>query len=384
MSQRFSDDEKELIKELLINETYLEISRQINERFNTDMNDKSIDNQINKNRVLYGDTQKKKEIITEEIEKAFIITSANNRKKILNEYMEVLKEIKESVEKESKQKSPKKKIESSSEKEALVLMLSDLHIGKKVLGYDGTVLYDTDIAIKYLREITNRLKNVMSHAGKGTQIDEIVILLIGDLVESENIFPTQNFHLDIHASEQVRIATKILWELIVELSEMKGIEKVSVIGARGNHGRTLLGHESTNWDNICHNNLYLLNEISDNDKIEISKTCEEYNIANIKGHKILIRHHAPVQADTPSAKSKFAGWIDIHNADAVCYGHWHHVGVNIWNDRYIFRNGSLPGSDDLAERIAVHNAPCQLCFGVSKKRLPTFIYPLTFEEGSMF
>ena len=300
------------------------------------------------------------------------------RSRNIEEYRNFLEDIKNSVEKSPKKKLPK--IKTSKDKEALVLMLSDLHIGKQVIGHDGKVLYNIEIAIKNLKKIVERLRCVMEHAGKGTQIDEIVILMIGDLVESENVYPTQNFHIETFVSDQVKIATKILWEVIVEASEMKGIKKVTVVGARGNHGRILLGHESSNWDFVLHNNLSMLNEISGKSNIEISDTCGEFNIATVKGHRILIRHQAPVQADTPSAKSKFAGWVDIHKVDAICYGHWHHVGINIWNDRFIFRNGSLPGSDDLAERIAVRNKPAQMVFGVSKDRLPTFMYVLSFDE----
>ena len=38
-----------------------------------------------------------------------------------------------------------------------------------------------------------------------------------------------------------------------------------------------------------------------------------------------------------------AGWIDMHDVDAICSGHFHHWGVNTYNDRPIFRNGSLSG-----------------------------------------
>jgi len=306
-----------------------------------------------------------------------------NKTNILNKYIDNLKDIIEKVKTEISEKPIAKKNKTSEDKEALILMLSDLHIGKEVKDYEGNVLYNSKIAITYLQKLIVRLKHVMEHAGKGTNIDEIVILCIGDLVDNEAIYSSQPFHLDIFVADQVKLATKLIWELIVEASNIKGIRKVSVVSVRGNHGRMTFGSENSNWDNVIHNNLYMINSIANNPKIEIGEHCGEFNIATVKGHRILIRHYAPSQTETAAAKAKFSGWIDTHKVDAICYGHYHHYSIGNFNNRTIVRNGSLPGSDDLAERMAVKSDPCQMVFGVSKNRLPTFIYPLTFNEGKM-
>lgn len=299
-----------------------------------------------------------------------------SKTKILNEYTDMLKEI-------CKNTKPKKinidKLASKPKAESIVLMLSDLHIGKVVKNHRSEVLFNTEIALKYLKNIKENIFKVISHARKGTNIDEIVVLLIGDIVDNEAIYDSQPHHIDSFVSEQVKNATKVLWEMIVDLSKIKGIKMTRVVTVRGNHGRTTFGHEDSNWDTIIYQNLEYICHISGLKNIHIDAQYAEYNIAEVKGHKILLRHNAPITADTPSAKAKLAGWVDIHGVDAICSGHFHHWAVNTWNDRPIFRNGSLSGSDDLAERIAANNKPAQLLFGVSKKRLPTFIYTLNFE-----
>ena len=299
-----------------------------------------------------------------------------SKSNILNDYLDTLKEIKNEV------GNPKGKIDAefhtSSDKETAVLMISDTHIGKEVKDHRGRVIYNTEIAIERITEdLTKQIIDVTGHAKGSTTIDEFVILFLGDIVDNESIYDTQAHHIDSFVAEQVKNATKALWKLIVEISRIKGIKNVRVACVRGNHGRTSFGHEDSNWDNVVYDNLECIANISKMKNISVHTQYAEYNIIEVRGHKILLRHNAPPHADTAGAKAKVAGWIDQHGVDAICSGHFHHWGVNTYNDRPLFRNGSLPGSDDLAERMAVKNKPAQMLFGVSKKRLPTFMYAIS-------
>jgi hypothetical protein len=85
-----------------------------------------------------------------------------------------------------------------------------------------------------------------------------------------------------------------------------------------------------------------------------------------------------VQCDTANAKAKYGGWLDIHQYDFMCFGHFHHWGINTFNNRPIFRNGSLGGGDDYSEGFGSYDQPCQLIFGVTPDQVCTFIVPLKF------
>jgi len=139
------------------------------------------------------------------------------------------------------------------------------------------------------------------------------------------------------------------------------------------------GHEDSNWDNVVYQQLeMLINNYSDKN-IGIEVKYGDYNIFEVKGHKGLIRHIAPIQTDTPSARAKYGGWYKKYKYDFMIIGHWHHWGINNYNGIPVFRNGSLPGADDLAERMGVHDEPAQILFGVNNKRVPTYVYVIDFK-----
>ena len=294
----------------------------------------------------------------------------------LDEYVNILKQIKSTT-----KPTQKIKINLTPDNESLVLMLSDLHIGKKVVNHKNICIFNTEIAVKYIKKITKNLLKVIHHIQKGSKIDEVVILLLGDIIDNDSIYDSQAHHIDSHIAEQVKTATRVLWELIVEIANIKGIKQVRVATVRGNHGRTTFGHEESNWDNVIYDNLVYINSLyPKKNNIIINTQYTEFNIINVRGHNILLRHHIPNSIDTPSSKAKVSGWSDIHDVDIICSGHWHHPKYWSYNDKPIFYNGSLVGGDDLSERMATQCRPSQVLFGITEKRVPTFIHILSFKD----
>lgn len=265
--------------------------------------------------------------------------------------------------------------------ESIVLLLSDLHIGKLTVGPDGETTYDTEIAISRVRQLTQSVKRVISFAQKSTTIDEIVIAICGDALDGDQIYRTHAYNLDDHVAGQLKAATKSLWELVVELANIEGIKKVRVATVRGNHGRLGMdAHVDSNADNLLYDNLQFAATLHGDPRITVTTKYSSYHVIEVRGHRMLLTHEAPLTCDTPSARAKLMGWIDLYDVDCILSGHWHHEQIATIADRYIFRNGSLPGSgDDLSHRMGVKSSPCQLLFGVSKHRLPTFIYPVTLD-----
>ena len=266
----------------------------------------------------------------------------------------------------------------TSDAESLVVVLSDLHVGKIVENCDGEEVFNTAIAVERIEQLGRSVQRVITHAKKTTGIDEIVVCLVGDILDGENIYKSHAFHTDSHIAYQVKNATKALWDLIVELASVEGIEKVRVATIRGNHGRAgEFGHEDSNLDNILYDNLEFASILHGDSKITVTTKYSAHHIVTVRGHRLLLRHEAPLTCDTSAARAKLAGWIDMHNADCIISGHYHHVQISTYADRYIIRNGSLVGPDSLSERMAVTSKPEQLIFGVTERRLPSFIYPVT-------
>lgn len=268
----------------------------------------------------------------------------------------------------------------SSENESLVLMLSDLHIGKSVVDEDGYSIYNISIALERLKQIAEGVKRVISHAKRSTTIDEIVVCLIGDILDGDNIYKTQAHHLDDHIAGQLKAGTRALWDLITDLAEIDGIKKVRVATVRGNHGRASdSSHEDSNMDNLLYDNLQFAAALHGDERITVTTKYSAFHVVEVKGHRLLLRHEAPLTCDTSAARAKLGGWCDIHKCDAILSGHYHHTQISTFADRYIMRNGSTVGPDNLSERMAVTSKPEQIIFGLNSKRLPTFIYPVTLD-----
>ena len=259
---------------------------------------------------------------------------------------------------------------------SLVIHISDLHLGKLILDANGKALFNAEISEIQFDSLVAQIAVIVEKAEKsGDVIDEIILCLNGDLVDSETIYETQPFHIEKHILDQLRLATDLIWfKLIVSLHRIKPDITIRVIACRGNHGRTF-GAETSNWDNV----IYLIIEIcarASGMPVDISTSIHEYNTFMVKGHKGLMRHRAPKQDSTPSAMQKYAGWLDMHKFDFMMSGHWHSWSIGGYNGRPIFRNGSLPGSDDLSESMALQNPPTQGAFLVNKDNCPYAIYPL--------
>jgi len=266
---------------------------------------------------------------------------------------------------------------AKGKKESLCLLLSDFHVGRIVLGPNQEEQYNIKTALSRIRSIPERVVDCLGSKDLA-DFDELVIILAGDHVDGEGIFPAQEMSLETHVAEQVIGTSKAIWQMIIDLRQVFPLVRIATV--RGNHGRSSKFHSAeANWDNMVFQQIELLVDMHEDPNITIKNRYSSYNIVEVKGWRGLIRHFAPVQADTAAASNKFAGWNGIHNWDFVCYGHFHHWGVMTWNSKPIFRNGSVMGPDDYSENLAVHDEPTQLMFGISSKSLPTFIKPIKFD-----
>lgn len=295
------------------------------------------------------------------------------RKEIMVDFLEELKEIRRSTPRYGS--ISQKKAPNNSEKQSLVLLMSDWHVGQTVVDTQhNEVVYNTDIAINRICSIPEKVLASLT-SDQLSNIDECVILLGGDIITGEGIYKHQEITLEYHAAEQVLKATKATWKMI---QEFRGIfPLVRIITTKGNHGRSGASPEA-NWDNMIYQQLELLVDMDGKDNITIKNRYGDFNAVNIKGWKGLLRHHAPVQADTAAGIAKFASWHGIHEWDFFCFGHWHHWGVMTWNGKPIYRNGALAGGDDYAETLAKYDHPVQLIFGISEEEVCTFVNPIRF------
>lgn len=313
-----------------------------------------------------------REIFSPEIPTPASQKAANTiaKKNLITSQLQQLQEIREEIPRSSSISIKR----ARSHKESLVVVMSDTHIGRKVVNLDGEVLFNMEIGLKRIYNTAEIACNLLP-ASKLNDIDEVVIMLIGDLVDGEGIFPHQELLLEVHAAQQVSKVTKALWKMTTDFKSEFPL--VRIVTTKGNHGRSQSSPEA-NWDNMIFQQLELLTDMTADPNLTICNRYGEYNTVNIKGWKGLLRHKAPVQSDSSGAIAKYAGWHGIHQWDFFCYGHFHHWGVGTWQSKPIFRNGSLMGGDDYSETFGFSDEPTQLMFGVTEDYLPTFVTPIKY------
>ena len=258
---------------------------------------------------------------------------------------------------------------------SLVMCLSDFHIGKTIKDEHGTPTYNAEIGCRRIEDTPQVAWDYLTRDQRES-ITEVVVLLMGDHVDGEGVYPGHDLTLDKGVPTQVKLVTASTWKMIQDLRDR--VPLVRVVTVKGNHGRSNQNPES-NFDNMYFWGLEMLADMQADPGITVRNRFGDFNIFTAQGFRGLIRHKAPAQADTAAGGKQFIAWKDMHNLDMVCYGHWHHWGCFSLNDLLIVRNGSLPGGDDYAEAFGAWDPPSQVMFGVTNSELPTFITPIKYD-----
>ena len=266
-------------------------------------------------------------------------------------------------------------IEYYPDNENLGILNSDWHIGKKVENEYGKEIYNVDIAKQRIRGINDKVHRIANKVKYGTEIDEVVILDVGDIIDGEQIYTTQHAHLDEYLPKQIHIATKEKWKQIKWLRNKFDcpVRYLSVYGNHGGLGKMGFS-EMSNFDNMVNLNLEILKDIEGDNGIIIDNSYSEIAVRSIRNKRVFMKHKAPNQTETASARAIWGGWLINHKFDIAVTGHWHHYKISEFNKVPIIYNGSIVGVDDLSERMGVSSSVSQMMFGISDNHVPSFIY----------
>jgi hypothetical protein len=257
--------------------------------------------------------------------------------------------------------------------ESLCMLFSDWHFGKLIKTRSGKHIFDTQIAInRVVNEIPNQLENFVSNRASSKNIEEIVILFAGDIVDNDIIYPGHRLNIDNGVAVQFRDAINAIHLFLkkVRLIADKHIGKnipIRIECLTGNHGRAGKDSETPlcSWDTAAYAALDLALRASSAQNIELSYALEDQKVTNIRGLRCLMMHHLPPQVETPSAKKTFGGLYEIFDYDFCVYGDLHHWGIGCYNGKPSIMNGSLCGYDDYAISLAVRDDWSQLMWIVA-------------------
>jgi hypothetical protein len=191
------------------------------------------------------------------------------------------------------------------------------------------------------------------------QVGEVAVLLLGDLVEGVDIYPSQIADSEANVFDQVRSCTSALWSLLLALRD---VAPVTATGVPGNHGMaSRRDSPRANWDSVV---LWVLAELAAAGEhgVSVSPQYNTLTIVEIAGHRYLLDHRGIKHAGTKHRLHDLASQTTAHSAEAWLHGHWHSVSLADWQGRPVVGNGCLCGSDDLSERMALYSSPAQVHF----------------------
>jgi predicted phosphodiesterase len=242
----------------------------------------------------------------------------------------------------------------NSDQTSLCVLLSDTHYGKH------TKWFNLETARERMASIPQRIQQAAL-----PEIDEVVVILAGDMVEGEDIYPTQNSHVECPAIDQVKACSESIWQSLLIYRELFKCP-VRVETVPGNHGRvSKSANEKTNWDNVVYHLLRLMASMHGDDDLIVNCNFEPFRTFRVKDKTGMAFHHGVKHTGTPAMREKVAGWTSRKNFDFMVHGHWHEWHVGNWLGKFVIANGCMCGPDDLAERMGKEDDARQAYFLVT-------------------
>ena len=266
-------------------------------------------------------------------------------------------------------------IRSKGLREVAVMHVSDTQIGKVTESYDPTVCRDR------LLMMGEKAIEITKMRRQASRIDECHVYYGGDMVEGENIFPSQAHEIDQCVFDQaIRTAPSIMAELVLLL--LGSFKKVKVLCVRGNHGRNgRFSSTKTNWDSVSYRvmELMLLGPHAPADlkkRLEIQIADDTFWLVDrIFDWGNLLVHGDQIRGGFGGFPwygfgKKIWGWIDTipEPFEYVFTGHFHTPASAVLNHRMFLANGTTESDNEYAlESLAAGGTPAQrLCFFNSK------------------
>lgn len=244
-----------------------------------------------------------------------------------------------------------------SDKSSLVVVLSDQHFGK------CSNWYNIKVGRERMRSIPINIFNSAL-----PEIDEVVIILTGDMVEGEDIYATQNSNLECSVIEQTMACSQAIWETVLLFRELFKCP-VRIETVPGNHGRmSKTANEKSNWDNVTYHIVRLLAHQYKDEGVIVNCNFEQFITFPVKDKIGMAYHKGVKHTGTPAMQTKVSGWSKTKQFDFMVHGHWHEWHIGNVLGRFVIGNGCLCGPDDLAETMGKEDDARQAYFFVTPEK----------------
>lgn len=267
--------------------------------------------------------------------------------------------------------------------ETALLLMSDVHIGKKTISYNPKVFAER------LKKLQSAMMSIITAQRSIRPVKKLIIVMNGDIVDAEAVYPSQSVdHIAIPIIDQIfTVGVPELTSFLLYC--LANFEEVECICTRGNHGQQNAAKwsssKSTNWDFVIYKTLEATTtnqprlkwKINTKDWKSIFKVYD-YGFLATHGNMIKRFYNSPFYGMTRQAERWSNAYRDRLRLDYILYSHFHNLDAGMrHNNLQIFVNGSFTTDDPYAEEnIGVTSIPEQLLLGIHPKFGVSWRYPL--------
>ena len=265
--------------------------------------------------------------------------------------------------------------------EEAVLVLSDIHFGKKTESFNYSVLADRFTRLHY------SMARIIGLLRQGYKIDKLNVFLNGDIVDGDEIYPGHAHGIEMPVIDQIyQLGFPMLRDFLLLMTKL--FKTVEVHCCYGNHGRVnKYASRKTNFDYVLYKTLE--SYFRDYPSIKFNVYEDWKAIVPIQGHNFLLTHGDAISGGSSGvpltamigALMRWATTLD-EKFEVLVTGHFHTPWRLSWTKNLTtIGNGTFVSGDDFAIRtLKVESGPAQQFFGVNKNRPITWQY--TIELGN--
>lgn len=302
-------------------------------------------------------------------------------------------EFAESIIKEAYKSSPriigpkKEDVFTGTVEEDAILLLSDIHVGKKntfinLTTSESVLTYNTNIMWEQANKLLESIMSINVLLSGHYKLRKLYIFGLGDLLDNDMILRGQKFFIDAGVGEQVKTGVKLFRELLNEF--LKTFEEIEFIVIGGNHGRMTARREpAPYYNNFDHLMGYALSIAYEQEpRVTITLPQSWFHLQTIHGWKYLLHHGNSVYSwmSIPYYGLQRAGKarrVEIP-VDIECIGHFHtRMEIPVSSRSHTLVNGGWVPYDNYSwEKFGALSKPEQVYFGVSPKRPRTWSFNL--------
>jgi len=230
---------------------------------------------------------------------------------------------------------------------------TDPHFSAHVKNREGETIYDTETADQATQDAFNWYYEQMLDYSYA--IDEIILLLGGDLVEGENIYEGQAHKVQDRLDKQIEKARKRYFQEIKRLRHIWDAP-IKIVCVSGNHGDLPVA-SSSNADDIIYSQLEDMINISEIQDVKFVKAVRSDGVTfNYRGWKGYLTHgeHYSTHIGTSSPQSDWYATKDQLGFDAAWRGHYHQQKQEDVGGAPVFMTNSRKPGDDYTDKISVY------------------------------